>query len=339
MKRSIAVITALAATIATAYAQNVQEALAAAAEALIEAQEEAIPAPKPTFWERTFLGKLDFGQTSFSNWAAGGNNTVTQSAYIDANANYQKDKLMWTNRLQLDYGIMYSSDKPIMQKTGDRIYLESKLGYVAAKNLNYTAALDFKTQFDQNYNYSTPSAELLEQYPTATAWRRARSVKSAFFSPAYINLGLGMDWVPSDWLTVNFAPLTGGIVVVDDARLRKSYGMEPDEFGVYPSVRFEFGARLKTDAKVNINDNIKYTTQLVLFSDYLHKPGNFRVNWDNMLFWQIAKYFSMTITTGLIYDDRVRVGADEAHPDGFRKVQFKEQIAFGFAYTISRPRS
>ena len=37
----------------------------------------------------------------------------------------------------------------------------------------------------------------------------------------------------------------------------------------YRCARFEFGAQLKVDIKVNINDNFAYTTQIVLFEDYL----------------------------------------------------------------------
>ncbi len=77
---------------------------------------------------------------------------------------------------------------------------------------------------------------------------------------------------------------------------------------------------------------------MVLFSDYLDKPQNLRVNWDNRFDWKIAKYFSLTVTTNLIYDDKVMVKTEKImknHPDGKRMVQFKESLAFGFSYTIA----
>ena len=113
----------------------------------------------------------------------------------------------------------------------------------------------------------------------------------------------------------------------------------PDAEGYYfRPARFEFGAQLKIDGKLQINDNFKYTSQLVLFSDYLDKPQNLRVNWDNRFDWKIAKYFSLTVTTNLIYDDKVMVKTEKImknHPDGKRMVQFKESLAFGFSYTIA----
>ena len=61
------------------------------------------------------------------------------------------------------------------------------------------------------------------------------------------------------------------------------------------------------------------------------------MNWDNRLDWKIAKYFSLTLTTNLIYDDKVMVRTEkilEKYPEGRQIVQFKESLAFGFAYTI-----
>jgi hypothetical protein len=181
-------------------------------------------------------------------------------------------------------------------------------------------------------------------------WKDARVLKSGFLAPAYTNLALGIDWTPSKWLSFNFAPLTGGYVIVKDAALRESYSMGlkkkyegltegiPSDGSQYRSARFEFGAQLKVDAKVNVNDNFSYSTQVVLFSNYLDKPQNLRVNWDNRIDWKLAKYFSFTIATNLIYDDKVMIKSDEdadRYPNGRQRVQFKESIAFGFTYTIA----
>ena len=112
----------------------------------------------------------------------------------------------------------------------------------------------------------------------------------------------------------------------------------PTDGSQFRSARFEFGAQLKVDAKVNINDNFSYSTQVVLFSNYLDKPQNLRVNWDNRIDWKLAKYFSFTITTNLIYDDKVMIISDkdkDQYPNGRQRVQFKESLAFGFTYTIA----
>ena len=121
----------------------------------------------------------------------------------------------------------------LLEKSSEqsRIYLESKLGYKALDKLFISAEYSFKSQFSNTYEYPTPSAKAdgsplgeNEEYGTAD-WNKARNLKSGFFSPANMTLGLGLDYNPFNWLTVNLAPLTGGIVFVDDPRLRESYSM------------------------------------------------------------------------------------------------------------------
>ena len=346
------IITLAAALVAFgAYAQDAQQAAAEAAKAIDAAQNAEVKVEKPKYWTNSLKTNVSLGQTSLTNWAAGGDNTVSLAAFIDANANYKKNEMFWNNRLQLDYGFLYASSKPIIQKNTDRIYLESKWGYKteAMKNFYFSANYDFKSQFAPGYEYKTPSVEGLENLPMkdkVQAWMDARKPLSGILSPAYTNLALGIDWTPAKWLSVNFAPLTGGFVIVEDVRFRQSYSMPlrkewegitegvPTDGSQLRSARFEFGAQLKVDAKVNVNDNFSYSTQVVLFSNYLDKPQNMRVNWDNRIDWKLAKYFSFTVTTNLIYDDKVMIFSEK---DGktHQRIQFKESVAFGFTYTIA----
>lgn len=348
---------------------DAQKAAAAAAAASVGAPEVAPEEVKPDYWTESLKTNIKYGQTTLTNWAAGGDNTVTLQAFVDGNANYKKDDLFWNNRLQLDYGFVYASSKPILQKSDDRIYLESKLGYKNAemRNFSFSANYDFKSQFSTGYDYLTPavpdgyeSLEDLKHKDKINLWKDARKVKSGFLAPAYTNLALGIDLKPWKWLSLNFAPLTGGVVIVRDEGLRKNFGMELKEpykdaskmspetlekFDAdmasgdldligkyYRGARFEFGAQMKADIAVNVNENFKYTSQLVLFSNYLDKPQNMRVNWDNRFDWKLAKYFSLTFTTNMIYDDKVLIYSDV---DGLTKqrVQFKQSLLFGFTWT------
>lgn len=336
---------------------DAQKAAAEAAKAITEAPEAEKKVEQPKYWDESLKTNIKFGQTSLNNWAAGGDNTVTLQAFIDGNANYKKDNLFWNNRLQLDYGFVYASSKPILQKSDDRIYFESKFGYKNEKmrNFSFSANYDFKSQFTTGYDYKTPEnlkddlGNDLKGGDLRQAWRDARNIKSGFLAPAYTNLALGIDLKPWKWLSLNIAPFTGGVVIVRNPELRKNYGMDlkeewvgvtenlPDDGTQYRSARFEFGAQIKADIAVKVNDNFAYTSQLVLFSNYLDHPENIRVNWDNRFDWKIAKYFSLTLTTNMIYDDKVMIFSDK---DGLTKqrVQFKESLLFGFTYTIARKR-
>ena len=340
-----------------AYAQDAQQAAADAAKAMEAAPEAPAKVEKPNYWTESLKTNVTLGQTSLTNWAAGGDNTVSLAAYIDGNANWKKGDMFWNNRLQLDYGFLWASSKPILQKNTDRIYLESKWGYKApsTRYLYFSANYDFKSQFTTGYDYKTPASVTdadgkdLEGSALRDVWRDARELKSGFLAPAYTNLALGIDFVPNKWFSLNFAPLTGDLVIVKDAALRGSYSMPlkkefegmtenvPTDGSQFSSVRFGFGAQLKMDAKVNINDNFSYSTQVVLFANYLDIKHCPRINWDNRIDWKLAKYFSFTITTNLIYDDTIMI-ADKNGENPKARVQFKESMAFGFTYTIANKK-
>lgn len=348
MKKITVLAAAILATGSVSFAQtDAQKAAAEAAKAIAEAPETEVEAPKPVYWTKSIMTQLNFAQNSYYHWAKGGNNNVAFTSYIDAHADYKKDDILWTNRLQLDYGLMYSEDKPIMQKSKDRMLLESNWGLKATEKWYYSANFTFLNQFSRGYTYAAPSVE----DPSKKDWKDARTLKSGFLSPGIITLGLGAKWVPSNWLTVNFSPLTGGFTIVKEdelgmwnENLRRNYGMplkkkyaDAADAALHPEyyrgARFELGAQIVADAKLKINDNFEASTHLILFSNYLKNPQNIRVNWDNLFMWKLAKYFTLTLTTNLIYDDTVLI----TDKDGVarKNVQFLEALQFGFTYTFN----
>ena len=248
---------------------------------------------------------------------------------------------------------MYRADKPIFQKTKDRIYFESKWGYeTPIRHLSYSAFLDFKTQFGDNFDYKTPTDQQFANHPgdEPAAWREAAkdNLKSGLFSPAYINVGLGVLWTPAPWFSLNVAPLAGGFVIVSNPTLRDTYGMDPLRYAAdgttvleYKAFRPELGAQIKADASWVINDNFSYTTQVAAFYNYLKPTVEPRITWDNKVFWKLAKFFALTLSTNLIYDPFVKLTDKEGNLINAGKknegkgVQFKEFLEFGFTYTIA----
>ena len=316
-----------------AFGQNndVQKAVSEAAAAIAATQEQKAAEAKPKYWTNSLGLDLGFSNICLVNWSAGGYNTITVKAALDGKANYKKNLTTWNNRIQAEYGFLHSADKPgLLQHSNDRLYVESKFAAQTSKKSKwkYTVSFDFKSQFANGYTYKTPAE--------GQSWLDAAVLKSGFISPAYTNVAIGIEWDPNDLIDVSFAPLTGGFTICEIESLRKTYGMElKDEYAqhseiegyMYRSARFQFGAQVKANLKFTLNDNFKFESQLVLFSDYLNKPQEIRVNWDNKIDWQIAKYFKIGLSTWLIYDPNVLI--DDEH-----KVQFKESLSINFTYTI-----
>ena len=368
MKKIFVSIALLAATVLAARAQNTQEAAAEAAAALSAADDVPEKVEKPKYWTNSILTNINFGQTYMSQWAAGGYNNLSLAGNVDASANFAKDKLTGTNRIQLDYGFLWSADKPILQKNKDRMYIESKWGYeTPVRHLSYSATFDFLNQFGRNYDYKTPATKYDDDGkqldPTTDDWLGARVLKSGFMAPAYINLGIGVLWTPAPWVSVNFAPLTGSAVIVTIPQLRYTYGMDLRDADKYKNLadgegkeirkynqdngyydnfrpaRMEFGAQLKVDMGWVINDNFSYTTQFTAFYNYLKPKVEPRLTWDNKVYWKLRKFFALTVSTNLIYDPLVHVrDTDKDGKADAKGVQFKEFLEFGFTYSFSHQR-
>ncbi len=339
MKKTVLTLAlALAAAFISFAQQNVQDAAAEAAKAIAEAPQELSQAPKPSNWTDVLVLDFGFNQTELTNWAAGGFNNLNLNAGLDAKADYAKDLASWGNRLQLQYGILWSEDKEdLIQRSTDRIYLESKFSYRTSKDSkwSYSVDFDFRSQFSNGYTYNKPAE--------GQTWTEAATLKSGFLSPAYTNLGLGMYWAPNALFNINLSPFTGGLTFVRIPDLRYTYGM--DLLSKYAEVeekaadtpgshfrytKFQLGALIKTNVKFNINDKFGYETQLVLFSDYLNRPWVPRVNWDNKITWQIAKYFKLGLNTWLIYDPNVMITDNSGNTA--TRVQIKEFLTFSFTW-------
>ena len=333
MKRTLLTALCILAVLGSAAAQDdVQKDTANALMAFIKAPDATPEEEKPQYWAVSSQFDLGLSNTSLWNWAAGGYNTFTMNAGIDAKANYAKNLASWNNRLQLQYGFLWAADKKnLLQKSNDLIYLESRLAYKTSKESkwNYTASFDFRSQFTNSY----------DSYKQGEDGSWTGKLKSGFISPAYTNIAFGMEWNPKSWFNVNLAPLTGGFTICTIDELKKKYGMKLKEEGLdpalgssYRSALFQFGAQVKLNFKTSLNDVFKYETQLVLFTDYLNRPfKNNRVNWDNKISWQASKFFRIGLNTWLLYDPIVMI-------DDTQKVQFKEFFSVNFTYTISNKR-
>ncbi len=268
-------------------------------------------------WKKGGMFTLTFGQSSFTNWAAGGINSISVNGAANLFANYMKDNLSWDNTLDLGYGIQKQGkkDNALTQKTDDKFDFASKLGIKATDKLYYAALMNFRTQFTNGYNYPDDS-----------------TVISAFMAPGYLLFAAGIDYKPNKNLSVFIAPLTSKTTFVKDQTLSDAgaYGVDAGK-----SVRNEFGGYLKAVYAKDIMKNVSFNTKLDLFSNYLHNPQNIDVNWEVLIGMKINKYLTANLSTQLLYDDDILVPVD-TNDDGIndgtgKRVQFKEILGIGFS--------
>lgn len=275
----------------------------------LSAQENA-----DTLWTFNGVSSLNFSQMSLTNWAAGGENSVSGNAMVNLNANYMSkdENVSWTNELTLGYGLMKQGADNV-RKTDDKIDFASKFGYKASKKWYYSGLLSFKTQFTEGYaNPGTPEQTKI----------------SNFLAPGYINLSLGMDFKPNKSFTMLVAPLTGKVTIVGDEDLSGSFGVPVGE-----TVRSEFGGYVKIAYATELMKNVKLNTKIDLFSNYLENPQYVDVNFDLILSFKVNDYISASFISQMIYDRDIQF-AIEGSSETEAKIQFKELFGLGLTYSF-----
>lgn len=275
-----------------------------------------------------FGGVVSFNgqQVSLTNWAAGGNSSISLAGLTNVFARYKKGKNSWDNSLELGYGVINQGTSKKWWKNDDKIQISSKYGHLLKEHWYATALADFRTQFAKGYNYPNDSVYI-----------------SKFMAPAYAIAALGFDYKPTDNFSIFIAPITGKFTFVNDASLARNgaFGVQKeivDANGLitqhYLTHREEFGAYLKMQYKTKVMENITFQTVLELFSNYLHNPQNVDVNWTTLTTFKVNNYISATLSTQLIYDDDIKVLRTVGDQKGTTgpDVQFKQVLGVGFNY-------
>lgn len=278
---------------------------------------------KPTdttkHWIVNGTGNLQFSQASFSNWAAGGQNSLGLVGWINFKANYRHGRHVWANNIDLGYGfnILGKDSTRQYNKTNDKIELTTAYGYEITKNQHwyFTVLANFRSQFDNGYNYPDD-----------------KNIISRFMAPGYLVAGLGITYAPVNWVNIYLSPSSGRFTFVIDKKLSDegAFGVEKGK-----NMKGEFGPYARLYLNKDIATNINLTTTAEFFTDYLHKFGNIDVNWSLLLAMKVNKWLATSIQTQLIYDDDVLVQSspkETPHPG----TQFKELFGIGLTYKFNQ---
>lgn len=264
-------------------------------------------------WTKSGSIGVNLSQTSLSNWSAGGNSSVSGLSYFNMGVNYMHNNWLWQNAGNFEYGIV-SLKKEGMQKTADKIYVNSQLGYSTDKKWYYTFMANYQTQFYKGYDY-----------PDKTNYI------SKFMAPGYLNVSVGIEYKPADkWYSFYYSPVSVRMIFVKD-----KYLSDLGSFGVKAGKEFkaELGSYLKAKAEKDIMENVKMITDASFFTPYNKNFGDVVVEWNFMLSMKINEFLNASINTTLKYDNAVKQMEDGIITGG-PKVQFKEVIGVGIGYNF-----
>lgn len=290
------------------------------------AQSDTTKNEKPTNpnWKLKSIYSLNLTQSSFTNWAAGGRNNISGLAFVNAQANYKKDKLKWTNSIGVNLGGVQYFDEDI-QKTDDVIDIQSTFSYELKKSWFISFLGGFRTQ-------------MLEGFSSAEDTIRS----SGFMAPGYLNLSLGIEYIPNDNFKVMISPLSGKFTFVQDQFLANqgAFGVEPavlNDAGQIATLgetfRAELGSFVRVMYEKDIMDNISLRSRVEFFSNYMEEPQNIDVNGELIMDFKVNDWFSASLQLNLIYDDDIQI--EDRFGDVGPRTQFKQVIGLGITYKLA----
>ena len=256
-------------------------------------------------WIKEARTMVQFTQNYISpNWYKGGNSSLAMLALLKGNITYKKEKFVWENTGEWRMGLSTTGKADSVHKvnvTDDLFKIYSKAGYQVYKDkLLVSASTELQTTFLPSFKANSTQ------------------LKSGFMTPIRFNLGIGVDYKPIEWVTVNFSPATYKLV---HAAISDSNRVDVTSFGIDKgqNTLSEFGSSLRIEAKYKPLREIELYTLLYLYTNYRQVEFDWQIDVDFI----INRFLSTHLTLHPRFDSTVK-SSEPQH------LQFKELLSIGF---------
>ena len=280
---------------------------------VVFAQDEPTPQVEEE-WNKGGKTTLLFNQASFSEWVSGGENSVSLSFHANYDLNYKKNGWSWDTKFLGDFGLTKLSGSKYLRKTSDRFDVQSLLGRNFSERWSYSALFGIKTQFSRGYKYNTDEEGI-----------ETRTLRTHFFSPVYIELGVGLYWKKSQNFWINVSPFTQRITLVsrkfttDLAETERYFGVRKGD-----NHRFELGSSLSALYLFSPLENVTLEQRLRLYSDYLDKAENIDLDYRITAEMKVNERISTNLIIQFVYDD-----------NAVQRLQVREVFGIGVSVALN----
>ena len=271
-------------------------------------------------WERKGSLGFNFANVGLSNWAGGGENsislgTVYNTAFLRKSANST-----WKSSIDFALGGAKVGEQDF-RKTDDQIILVSQYSKSINEHWGWGFGGILRTQLLVGNVFSPDPNRPGEEISTKI---------SNFMAPGYLTINLGFDYSAGDAFSVSMSPAAGKFTFVLDDDLSNqvggAYGVDMGD-----QVRAEFGSNILATLNVKLMENISFQSNLNFFTAY-ESFGNVDTNWETLLVMKVNEWFNTTFGTQLIYDDDIKI--DQGDGTAERAIQFKHVLNIGVNFSL-----
>lgn len=275
-------------------------------------QPDSTAAKDTSYWKHDYSIGLNGNQAQFTkNWKAGGVNAIAFSASFMGKSTYEKYKWTFISDLQLQYGLVKNEGQG-ERKNIDRVFYDALIGYKVAPKWLANYNLNYLSQFDAGYAYSTDAQGT-----------EVRTLISRLMAPGFVTQALGVQWQPAKYFKVNFGLATLRTTFVLDTLV---YSPGSDQaFGVTKgrNTRTEVAHQIVAEFDKDIAKNVNLKWRFWAFKAY-DRPAAFEhidTRLDLVLTGKINNWMNASLTVVGIYDR-----------DQDKALQLSQVIALGVLY-------
>ncbi|MCF8262576.1 MAG: DUF3078 domain-containing protein [Melioribacteraceae bacterium] len=266
-----------------------------------QAQDEVKAEPFVPHWEHSMITGLNISQISFSNWAKGGENSLSWVVTLDLTNDYLAEDWSFKNQFRIAYG--RTKLGTAQYKTNDNeLFNES----VIARNIGWAVDPFFsntlRTTIAKGFDYEkVPALQIAD-----------------IFDPTYLTQSLGFTYDRMKNFNTRFGVAIQEVFTTDYPQFTD----DPETLNEIETTKIETGVESVTDFTSNFAENMQYKTKLRLFSAF-DRLDTWDVRWDNVIQAKVNTFVNVNLNVIVLYE-KVQTPF----------TQVKQALQLGFTYTL-----
>jgi len=252
-------------------------------------------------WKPDGVAGVNLSQIAFSNWAKGGENSLSWVFFSNIGLTYEGAIFKSKNNFKFAFG-RTKLGEAAYRTNDNEIYLENVLTYQAGWSVDPYISNTFRTNVSAGFDYKAATEPKV----------------SDFFDPAYITQAIGFEYGK----TKKFTSRLGLAFQETFTNKFRTYSDDPKTNDKMEAFKFETGIESVTGTEFLLDDNLLYTGKLRLFSRF-DRLSVWDVRWDHLITANINKYLNVNFSMLILYEK-----------DQSPKTQAKEALQVGVTYNL-----